>query len=162
MRVLEGQEGDVAKKWLGVAARLAQTATCLRAKGGSVIISAKGKRIGAGVNTPPNGQETQRRCAKEKASYHPKVTDKTCCVHAEQRAIMDALRTSPCDIAGARLYYARLAEDGSLAYAGQPYCTICSKMALDVGVTEFVLWHETGIAVYSTEEYNERSFAYAG
>lgn len=162
MWVLEGQERGAAKKWLDVAVHLAQTATCLRAKGGSVIVSAKGECIGRGVNTPPNGQETQRRCTKEKVSYHPKVTDKTCCVHAEQRAIMDVLRTFPHDIVGARLYYVRLAKDGSIAYAGQPYCTVCSKMALDGGIGEFVLWHETGITVYSTEEYNERSFAYTG
>lgn len=162
MRVLEGQEAVVAKQWLDAAAHLAQAATCLRAKGGSVIVSVKGDGIGRGVNTPPNGQETQRRCTKEKASYHPKVTDKTCCVHAEQRAIMEALRTSPRDIVGARLYYVRLAEDGSLAYAGQPYCTICSKLALDVGIAEFVLWHEAGITVYTTEDYNSRSFACTG
>jgi hypothetical protein len=28
-------------------------------------------------------------------SYHRKVTDKTCCIHAEQRALFDALKNHP-------------------------------------------------------------------
>lgn len=49
---------------------------------------------------------------------------------------------------------------GLILKAGKPYCTICSKMALDVGIAEFVLWHEEGITVYDTKEYNELSFQY--
>ena len=39
-----------------------------------------------------------KRCTCDKASYHRKVTDKTCCIHAEQRAIMNALRNHPEEI----------------------------------------------------------------
>jgi hypothetical protein len=45
-------------------------------------------------------------------------------------------------------------------FAGAPYCTICSKMALDVGLRWFGLWHETGIRMYDTREYNDLSFAW--
>lgn len=44
--------------------------------------------------------------------------------------------------------------------AGKPYCTICSKLALDVGIKEFALWHEEGITIYNTEEYNTLSYQY--
>jgi len=27
-------------------------------------------------------------------------------------------------------------------------------MALDAGISEFVLWHEKGVCVYNTEEYS--------
>ena len=33
-------------------------------------------------------------------------------------------------------------------------------MALDAGIKKFVLWHEQGICIYDTEEYNEISFNY--
>lgn len=44
--------------------------------------------------------------------------------------------------------------------AGKPYCTICSKMALDAGVSEWVLWHDKGITIYDANEYNEISFGH--
>jgi hypothetical protein len=31
---------------------------------------------------------------------------------------------------------------------------------LDVGISEFVLWHEQGITIYDTDEYNNLSFWY--
>lgn len=95
-----------------------------------------------------------------KDGYHKKVTDKTCCVHAEQRAIMDALRKNSEKLSGSRLYFIRLDKAGNTSKAGKPYCTICSKMALDAGISEFVLWHEEGICVYDTEEYNTLSYEY--
>jgi deoxycytidylate deaminase len=97
-------------------------------------------------------------CNKE--HYHKKVKDTTCCIHAEQRAIMDALKNHPDKISGARLYFIRLDEQGNPSKADKPYCTICSKMTLDVGIEEFVLWHREGICVYGTDEYNTLSFAY--
>ena len=91
---------------------------------------------------------------------HPKVTDKTCCIHAEQRAIMDALINNSDKLFGSRLYFIRLDEDDVPSKAGNPYCTICSKMVVDVGIQEFVLWHEKGICVYDSQEYNDLSYAY--
>lgn len=140
-------------------ASLAKDATCLRSKCASIIVK-DGEIIGQGVNTPPKNLEAQRRCENEKDSYHKKVTDKTCCVHAEQRAIMDALRKNPEKLEGSILYFIRLDKDEKLSFAGAPYCTICSKMALDVGISKFILWHESGIKEYDTQEYNDLSFSY--
>lgn len=94
--------------------------------------------IGSGFNSPPQDIEEQRRCSYSKDSYHKKVTDKTCCVHAEQRAIIDALRKNSDKLSGSRLYFVRL----------------------DVGIVEFVLWHDEGVCVYDTKEYNELSFQF--
>lgn len=136
-------------------------ATCERSRCGSVIV-ADGEVIGKGYNSPPGELESQRRCSNTKTMYHQKVTDKTCCVHAEQRAIMDALQKNPEKIRGSRLYFIRLDDDGKMSFAGKPYCTICSKMALDVGIKEFVLYHEDGITAYETDEYNDLSYSYEG
>ena len=82
-------------------------------------------------------RESERRCTADKTAYDSKVTDKTCCMHAEERAIMDALRQHPDQLLGSTLYFIRLDEDGNPRHAGAPYCTLCSKLALDSGVAFF-------------------------
>lgn len=159
MRNLLASEEKTAISFMHKATQIANKATCTRSKCGCIIVKDE-EIIGEGYNSPPLEKESQRRCAYEKDSYHKKVTDKTCCVHAEQRAIMHALQTNADKINGARLYFIRLDAAGNPSFAGNPYCTICSKMALDVGITEFVLWHEKGVCVYDTEEYNSLSYAY--
>ena len=159
MRLLSGDEEKRASKCIDEAAAIALKSTCQRDRCGSILI--KGDEvIGRGCNSPPKDQESQRRCSYSKEEYHKKVTDKTCCVHAEQRAILDALKKDPAKVSGSRLYFMRINDKGQPSQAGDPYCTICSKMALDAGVAEFVLWRQEGIVVYDTEEYNLISFQY--
>ncbi len=160
MKLLSGLEEQEAIKFMELTAIIAKDATCTRSKCGSIIVY-DNKIIGQGINTPPNNLESQRRCSNSKEIYNNKVTDKTCCVHAEQRAIMDALRKNSEKIIGSRLYFIRLDKNtNEKSYSGKPYCTMCSKMALDSGVKEFVLWHKEGITVYDTKEYNDLSFEY--
>lgn len=160
MRYLSGDEERKALEYIIGAAEVAKLATCERAKCGSVIVK-DNTIIGSGYNSPPSEKENQRRCTCAKDSYDKKVTDKTCCIHAEQRAIIDALKKNPEKLNGSRLYFIRLGKDDVLSKSGKPYCTICSKMSLDVGIEEFVLWHEEGIGVYDTDEYNTLSFQYS-
>lgn len=137
----------------------AKKSTCDVAKCGCVIIKS-GKVIGKGFNSPSANEK--KRCLTSKTSYHSKVTDKTCCVHAEQRAIMDALRRNPGKIKNSSLYFIRLDKNNNPTTASKPYCTICSKMALDVGISEFILWEKEGVCIYNTKEYNQISFNYKG
>ena len=147
------------KKFMEEAVEEALKSSCLRSKCGCIIIK-DNKIIGRGFNSPPKGLESQRRCLNDKNSYDKKVTDKTCCIHAEQRAIFNTLKNNPSKINGSKLYFIRLDKSNNMIFAGKPYCTICSKMALDLGIKEFVLWNERGICVYDTEEYNDLSFGY--
>jgi hypothetical protein len=55
---------------------------------------------------------------------------------------MNALIDAPDKIIGSRLYFVRIDNNGKPTPAGKTYCTICSKMALDAGISEFVLWDE--------------------
>lgn len=158
MRVLFGKEEAEARGWLEECRRLALGAGCERARCGSVIVLG-GKAVGRGANSPPANLESQRRCGVKDLGPGFK-SDRTCCIHAEQRAVYDALRAGISALKGARLYFGRLGTSGALEPAGEPYCTHCSKLALDAGIGEFVLWHKEGITVYGTEEYNDRSFAY--
>jgi dCMP deaminase len=148
--------------YLECAARLAKRSTCLRRRCGAVLVL-DGGVIGGGFNSPPGELDSQRRCLCVKKAYNEKVTDKTCCVHAEQRAIIDALclggRVS---LAGSTLYFVSVDKDGKRILSGQPYCTICSKLALDVGVKKWVLEHENGIYEYDAGLYNTLSYDYQG
>ncbi len=160
MRYLSGEDEEEANRYLSEAFKIAyQNSSCLRARCGSIIVN-NNEVIGRGFNSPPGDLESQRRCLLPKKDLDSKVTDKTCCVHAEQRAIFDALRNNPEKLYGSRLYFARLNAVGEIEEAGNPYCTICSKSALDVGIKEFILYQKKRICVYDTEEYNKISFEY--
>lgn len=135
---------------------IAKLATCKRSKCGSIIVS-DGVIIGEGYNSMPcdvNGE-----CFKDTLAPTFK-SDKTCCIHAEQRAIIDALIKNSDKVRGSTLFFIRLDEGDNPKQSGKPYCSICSKMALDVGIENFVLWHKEGWTAYRTEEYNELTFQY--
>ena len=157
MRFLEGNEFKEAEKYFRESAILALNSKCLKDKCGSVIVH-KGGIIGKGWNSPPNDKSVDY-CIKEILPANFK-SEKHCCLHAEQRAVMDALKNYPDEIKGSTIYFTRIDSMGSIINSGDPYCTICSKFVLDNGVKEFVLWHKKGIAVYDTEEYNKLSFKF--
>lgn len=159
MKFISRKEENNIKIYFDEAIKEALKSTCLKSKCGSVIIKDR-KIIGKGFNSPPKNLESQRKCLQNKKKIDEKVTDKTCCIHAEQRAIIDALKNNSKKIDNSVIYFIRIDKNGNKTFSGKPYCTICSKMALDVGIKEFVLWHEKGICIYNTEEYNLLSFNY--
>ena len=157
MRVLSGQEHTDAFGYIIHAAESAQKALCLNAHCGAVVIHG-GTIVGRGYNGPPRDDLSKRYC-KNTIRPQKKNYDKTCCVHAEWRAIVDALRHIK-NLSGSRLYFVRVDDKGDIKKSGKPYCTVCSRLALDAGISEFILWHEEGICVYNTEEYNDMSYCY--
>lgn len=156
MKILTGADETEAIAFMEECGRLAITATCQRARCGSLIVLG-GRVVGRGVNSPPGDLESQRRCGVKQLPVGFR-SDRTCCIHAEQRAVVDALRAGISALEGARLYFGRLDPSGVLQRSGAPYCTICSKLVLDAGISEFVLWHKEGITVYGTQEYNHASY----
>lgn len=142
--------------------QLARGSLCSKAKCAAVILK-DGQTIGQGYNAPPlDNPDNPCRCLRKDELKPGFKSDTSGCVHAEQRAIMDALQNNPDKLSDSCIYYARFNHDLELEYAGKPYCTHCSKLALDAGITEFVLWHQNGPKAYPTDEYNELSFAYPG
>ncbi len=159
MIILSGKEEEEAMKFFIFASEVARNSLCLRAKTGAIIVK-DGEIIGEGFNTPPLRKKLQR-CIKDNLPEDYKLfkSDRTCCVHAEQVAIYDALRRNPNKLEGSRIYFARLDKEGiGMEFAGKPYCTHCSKAVLYNGITEFALRHKDGIYVYNTREYNTYSF----
>ena len=151
MRILknpnDSREYLNAMGYLIEAAKVAENATCKRAKYGTVVVK-NGKIIGSGFNSPPGNNEKLRRCDRPKSEYNNKVTDKTCCIHAEQRAIMDALKNFSDELPGSVLYFARVNTAGEIIPSQELYCTFCMKLAFDIGITYFVLLRADGICQY--------------
>jgi len=143
---------------------IAANSLCLRSKCGAKIVNNfDGNHIdlGAGFNSPP-GNKKLEKCLKDELPEDFK-SDKTCCVHAEQRAIKNAINNyGEKMLDGSTIYFARLDLNDKLLYAGKPYCTICSKEALDAGIKNWVLLHKEGFYSYDADEYNEISFGRLG
>lgn len=138
------------------AVKLANHSMCKRGRGGSVVVL-NGEIIGRGFNAPPENNPENSMCHTDyRTSLKPK-SDRTCCVHAEWRAIIDAIKNKN-DISGSTIYYISIDENGDILKSGQPYCTVCSRLALDVGIKYFGLWQEKGIKLFDTREYNKLSY----
>lgn len=140
------------------AGKVAEKALCLRDKCGAVIVK-DGVIIGRGYNAPPKDDTTMRKCHLELVMSPKPKSDRTCCMHAEWRAILDAQSTGK--IVGSVLYFVRVNEQGELKESnGIPYCTVCSGFALDTGIAQFGLWTKDGVKMFETKEYNELSYQF--
>jgi deoxycytidylate deaminase len=149
----------VDERFFEEARQVAVQATCTRARCGAVIVAKDGAIIGRGFNAPPNDDESQRMCEVVLDKSIKQNNDKTCCVHAEWNAILDALRHHADKIEGSTLYFMRVGENGEFTGSGKPYCTVCSRLALQAGIAQFGLWHDEPM-LFDTASYNQRSYAF--
>ena len=140
------------------AGREAEKALCLRDKCGTVLVL-NNEIIGKGFNGPAKSDLSHRKCRLNLVNSRKPKSDRTCCVHAEWRAIIDEIKNKK-DITGSTLYFTRVDSDGNLLRSGEPYCTECSRLALDTGIKFFGLWHDSGIKLYDANEYNELSYQF--
>lgn len=157
MEYLRGQQEKEAIGWMEKAAKVAKKALCLRAKCGVVIVKNR-KIIGKGYNAPPLDDPKNRTCLNEYQLPQKFKYDRTCCIHAEWRAIIDALKNNPEKIKGSTFYFTRINED--VKRWGKPFCTVCSRLILDIGIKEVILPQEKGLCLYEADEYNKISYKY--
>lgn len=141
------------------ARKVATRATCNKAHCGAVIVTTNGEIIGRGYNAPPEGDESQRMCDVELDKTIKQNNDKTCCVHAEWNAIIDALKHHGKKIEGATLYFMRVDDNNGVTEAGDPYCTVCSRLAMESGIKTFGLWND-GPQMIDASEYNLKSYEF--
>lgn len=157
MKRIENKEFQIVKHHFDEAAKAALSATCLRARCGTVIVK-DDIIIGQGYNSPALDDESQRTCNDElNLSIKPKY-DKTCCIHAEWRAILDACKNNPDQVTGSTLYFMRIDNEGNFTDAGEPFCTVCSRLSMESGIKEFVLYNNNGADIYLASEYNQKSY----
>lgn len=145
------------ERYFQEAAKVAAKARCHRAHCGSVIVAKDGTVIGVGYNAPPLDDESQRMCDVKYAPSKKLKSDKTCCVHAEWNAIIAALKYDSEKIKGATLYFMRVDDNGQFTDAGRPYCTVCSRLALQSGIETFGLWNGRPDMI-DTATYNRISY----
>jgi dCMP deaminase len=156
MRILENSEIDKAEIFFEEAKKEALKSTCYIRKCGALIVKNDIIR-GRGFNSPP-GNIKLEKCFKDLIPVDFK-SDRNCCVHAEQRAINNALyEFIRQEINESTLYFTKLDKEENIIPVGKPDCTICSKLALDSGISKWVLLHDFGYAEYNAEEYNNISF----
>lgn len=148
------------KHHLALAAKVAKGSLCLNRMCGATIVRDAGI-LGVGFNEPAGGDIKSRVCEvvfplenrkKPKAGI-------TCCVHAEQNAILAAIRNR-FDLKGSTMYFACINKEGIILPSGKPYCVDCAKLALHVGIAYWVLQHADGIIVYGAKEYYDLSLEY--
>ena len=147
------------EKWFAEAAAMARKALCQRSKCGAVLVK-DGERLAGGYNGPPSDNLLWLACHKMEPSQLKPKSDRTCCLHAEWRALLDALVVAPDDVAGSTMYFCRVDDNGEMLRSGDPYCTVCSRLTLDRGVASWALWHPQGIREYSAAEYHSLSQGY--
>ncbi|MEX1112992.1 MAG: hypothetical protein WD603_03525 [Patescibacteria group bacterium] len=159
MRKLSGSDFDAIKPFFDAAAEAAQHATCRKARCGAVVVK-DGRIVASGYNSPPLEKEANRMCDGEYPAGRKPAYCRTCCVHAEWRAILNACKQGPAGIEGSILYFMRIDENGDFTEAGEPFCTVCSRLALEAGITIFALWNADGAYLYDAEEYNRKSYEF--
>jgi deoxycytidylate deaminase len=159
MQRVIGAELEAVRPFFEAAADAANQATCNNGHCGTVIVK-DGVIIGQGYNGPALDDEANRTCNKQyDLSVKPKF-DKTCCTHAEWRAILDACKHNADKVGGSVLYFMRVDGDGNFTDAGEPYCTTCSRLTLESGVGKFALWNAEGADLYDAAEYNQKSYEF--
>jgi deoxycytidylate deaminase len=158
MRILEGQEAQEALMWLERTAEAASRSLCHRALCGSVIVK-DGELLAEGFNSPPQNKDLYRTCLKEYDIPAGFRHDRTCCIHAEQRAIENAMRAGK-DVVGSRIYFVAIDREGNKIMATDMKCTICSRAVLDAGIAEFAFYTAEGVRVYEPAEVDALSYEY--
>lgn len=137
----------------------AKLATCNRAHCGSIVVSENDEIIGTGFNSPAGEVESQRMCNIDRSSTIKPKYDRTCCMHAEWRAIMNALKNHPDKIVGSTLHFIRLdVKTEEIIPPKDLFCTVCSRLILDSGISKVILYSEDSQVGYDSEEYNLKSY----
>lgn len=150
---LEGEELQQAEALLAYAEDVARKKSlCKRNAHYGAAIFNRDVLVGEGANAPPLDACIER-CLKDVLPRNFR-SDPTCCVHAEQNAVLDAAKKHPELLSGATLYLTKIDGQNTPVPAGKPYCTICSKTVLNAGIAYWVLRHEEGVVRYDARALN--------
>ena len=141
--------------YIQLAAEEAKKSTCKKSQRGAVIVK-DDEIIGKGFNRV-TFEKLCNPCVREEIKDNSRV-ELCSAIHAEQMAVIDAVNRGK-SLLGSRMYHIKV-KDGKMVPCGKPSCTVCSRIIHESGISEFVLWHEEGHAIYPSEELNRLSFEY--
>src|ERR1700759_3397090 len=104
--------------------------------------------IAWGTNGVPFPGEDHCYCKFGELGHHD-----NCRTHAEQRAITLAREGDGWGrLPGAKLIYVRLEADDSVRLQEPHFCSRCSRLALSLGVTEWIFALSAGLGSYKAAE----------
>jgi deoxycytidylate deaminase len=145
---LKRHDSYLAEQMVERAAELARDSHA-RTRHAAVLVK-DGSLLAWGTNGVPFPGEDHCYCKIAETGLHDQ-----CRTHAEQRAITlardgDGWRRLP----GSKLIYVRLETDDSLRLQEPHFCARCSRLALSLGVAEWIFALSEGLMGYSAADYD--------
>jgi deoxycytidylate deaminase len=147
-RPVNRQDSHVAQQMIERAAELARDSHA-RTRHAALVVK-DGGLLAWGNNGVPFPGEDHCYCKFGEFSHHDAWR-----THAEQRAITlaregDGWRKLP----GSTLIYVRLEADDSVRLQQPHYCARCSRLALSLGVADWIFALSEGLVGYSSADYD--------
>jgi deoxycytidylate deaminase len=145
---LKRHDSYLAEQMVERAAELARDSHA-RTRHAAVLVK-DGSLLAWGTNGVPFPGEDHCYCKVAETGHHDQ-----CRTHAEQRAIQlardgDGWRRLP----GSKLIYVRLETDDSVRLQEPHFCARCSRLALSLGVAEWIFALSEGLMGYSAADYD--------
>jgi deoxycytidylate deaminase len=148
-RPLKRQDSAMAEQMVERAAELAKDSHA-QTRYAAVLVKDE-SLLAWGNNGVPFPGEDHCYCKFGETGQHDR-----CRTHAEQRAITlarggDGWRM----LQGSKLIYVRLEADDSVRQDEPHFCSRCSRLALSLGVTEWIFALSEGLVGYSSADYDQ-------
>lgn len=148
-RPLKRHDSHIAEQMVERAAELARDSHA-RTRHAAVLVR-DGSLLAWGTNGVPFPGEDHCFCKFGEYGHHD-----LCRTHAEQRAITlartgDGWQT----LQQAKLIYVRLEADDSVRLQEPHFCARCSRLALSLGIAEWIFALSEGLAGYSSSDYDK-------
>ena len=116
----------------------------------AAVLMAEGSLLGWGTNGVPYPGEDHCYCKVAERGDHDQ-----CRTHAEQRAITLAREGEGWQqLHGSKLVYVRLEADDSVRLEDPHFCARCSRLALSLGIAEWIFALSDGLVGYSSADYD--------
>src|SRR5580692_6860974 len=145
---LKRHDSHVAERTMERAAGLARDSHA-RTRHAAVLMK-DDSMLGWGINGVPFPGEDHCYCKVAEFGNHD-----MCRTHAEQRAITLAREGEGWGmLPGAKLVYVRLEADDSVRLENPHFCPRCSRLALSLGVAEWIFALSEGLVGYSSADYD--------
>lgn len=154
--ITDGPELDEIVNWMTRAAQIAPLSKCTKTSRGVIIVRGK-EKLSVGYIYHSNPDKYCNPCVRLQIRDN---TNRELCgaEHAEAMAIRVA-KDNDIDLTGSRLYHMKV-KNGQMAPSGPPSCALCSDKMLKSGISEAVIWHKEGYALYDIKEFDELSKGY--
>lgn len=147
-RPLNRQDSHLTQQMVERAAELARDSHA-RTRHAAVLVK-DGSLLAWGTNGVPFPGEDHCYCKFAEFGHHDQ-----CRTHAEQRAITLAREGDGWQmLQGSALIYVRLEADDSVRLEVPHFCARCARLALSLGVAEWIFALSEGLAGYSSADYD--------